>query len=1013
MEQLITVPLEQNLLNGVAWLDDINSQSITGLSSIVMIFEPGTDPLRARQMVAERLTQAHMLPAVSKPPTMLQPLSSASRVIMVRLSSAELSTIQTSVLARWTIRPALMGVPGVANVSIWGQRERQLQVQVDPQLLNDRGVLLEQIVATTGNALWVSPLKFLEASSPGTGGFIDTANQRIGVQHLLPIDSPEDLALVPIEGCATAYGQQTEAGASVCPTIGDVATVVENHQPLIGDAVATDGESLLLVIEKFPDADTGAVTNGVEDTLAGMAPGLDGVVIDTTVFQRANLIESVVENFSRVLLIGLVLAILVVFLMLFDWRSAVISAVTIPLSVVTAGLVLYLRGAEFNTLIAAGMVVALGIIIDDVVADVENIRRRLHAHRIEGKSDASTSSVVAEAVIEARRPILAATVIVLLAAVPILLLGGMFDSFFLGGQSGTFFQPLVLSYVLAVVASLLVSLIVTPTLATLLLSRAPQAPAASPLMSWLQPRYGRLLGRTVPVYGLSAAIMAILLAVGLAILPQLQQPDAIVPPAEDRDLLISWEAASGTSLPEMTRITSRISAELQALPGVENVGAHVGRALTSDQVVDVNSGELWVSIDDSADYDGTLAAVTGVVQGYPGLNHVVQTYLEDRLASVQTSPDDIVVRLYGQDMDVLQARAEEVQGALGGLDGVNNARLDLQVREPQIQVEVDLAAAEQYGLVPGDVRRTAATLVTGLEVGSLFEDQKVFEVMVVGVPQMRQSLTTIENILIDTPDGEQVRLGDVASVQVVPALDSIRHDAVSRYVDVLANVNGRSIGAVVSELETHLAGVDLPLDYRAEVLGDYVESENVERQLIAVSIAVAIGIYLVLQVAFNSWRLATLAFVGLPTALVGGIVLTWIWDDTASLGALLGLLAVFAIAVRNSVLLISRFQHLEEVEGLRFGADLIVQGMKERLAPILVTAMATALVMAPFAVMGGSPGLEIIRPMAFAIIGGLITTTIVNLFILPSLYLWMAHTSPAPAASTSTIGLESPGTAAD
>jgi Cu/Ag efflux pump CusA len=1014
VENLITVPLEQNMLNGVAWLEDIRSQSITGLSSIVLIFEPGTDPLRARQMVAERLTQTGQgnLPTVSKPPMMLQPLSSASRVIMVRLSSSELTPIQTSVLARWTIRPALQGVSGVANVSIWGQRERQLQVQVDPQVLHEQGIHLEDVIATTGNALWVSPLTFLEASAPGTGGFIDTPNQRIGVQHLLPIGSAEELALVPIEGCAAAYSEQTAEGASVCPTLGDVASVVENHQPLIGDAVANENQDLLLVIEKFPDADTEAVTKGVQDKLAELAPGLTGIVIDDSVYERANLIDSAMSNMSQLLIVGIALALVVLGVLLFDWRAALICAVAIPLSLMTAAIVLYFRGATFNTVVVAGLVVALGIIIDDVVIDVDNMMRRLRQHRVEG-SDMSSTAILREAALEMRSPTLAITAVVVVAAVPVLFLGGLFDAFFLGGQSRSFFQPLVVSYVLAIAASMLVSLIVTPTLAALLLSRANYAPGKSPAIAWIQRHYGRLLGRTAPMYGLAGATAAVILAIGLGILPQLREPDSIVPASQDRDLLVTWDAPSGTSLPEMTRITSRISAELKAIPGVVDVGAHVGRAITSDQVVDVNSGELWVSIDQDADYEATFAAVNNVVQGYPGLDHSVHTYLEDRIASVQSSPDDLVLRVYGQDMDVLMSRAEEAQVIATDIDGVANARIDAQVQEPQIQVEVDLATAQSYGLTPGEVRRTAATLVTGIEVGSLFQDQKVFEVMVVGVPAIQQSLSTVENILIDTPSGEQVRLGDVASVSLVPGFDSIKHDAVSRYVDVLINVDGRSNGDVVADLETRLSSIAFPLEYHAEVLGEYTEKEDAQQSLINFSIATAVGVFLIMQAMFGSWRLATMAFLLVPTAMAGGLIAMWFRDDTLTFGALIGFLALFAIAARNGILLINRYRHIERDEGARPGLDLVLRGTQERFAPILMTTCAMALAVAPFAVISNVPGLEILHPMALVILGGLVTSTIVNLFVVPSLYLLLtAGTVPQPEA-TGPIPVGSPSAAAD
>ena len=317
VESLITVPLEADLLNGVAWLESINSRSITGLSSILLFFEPGTDIIRARQMVQERLTQAHALPNVSTPPTMLQPLSSTNRAMMVGLSSDDdkLSLIEMSVLARWNVRPKLMGVPGVANVAIWGQRERQLQVQVDPATLQSQGVSLQQVINTSGNALWVSPLTYLNASYPGTGGWIETPNQRLGIRHLLPITTPDDLAKVTVEG---AEGLR----------LGDVATIVENHQPLIGDALIDDEPGLLMVIEKFPEANTVEVVRGVEAAIADMAPGLTGLEFDTELFRPDTYIEQARSNLALVIGLSAALGALVLFAFLFSWRGAKVSATT-------------------------------------------------------------------------------------------------------------------------------------------------------------------------------------------------------------------------------------------------------------------------------------------------------------------------------------------------------------------------------------------------------------------------------------------------------------------------------------------------------------------------------------------------------------------------------------------------------------------------------------------------------------------------------------------------------------
>src|SRR6476659_4246258 len=360
VEQLITTPMEQDLLVGLPWLQAIRSESVPGLSSVVLFFDPGTDLMRARQMVSERMTQAVAMPHVSKPPTMLQPLSATNRVMIVGLSSKEVSNIQMSVLARWTIQPRLMGVPGVANVSIWGQRDRQLQVQVDPKRLQEKNVSLLQVLETTGNSLWVSSLSFLEASTPGTGGFIDTANQRLGIRHILPIVSAKELSEVPIEDAKDVR-------------LADVANVVENHQPLIGDALTSEGQGLLLVVEKFPGANTLEVTQGIEEAMAELAPGLPGITVDTNIFRPADFIETATNNLGRAMIIGFILIAIVLVAFFYDWRTSIISIIAIPLSLVTAALVLNFRGATFNMIPLPGFTAALSVVIYDAIIDVENI----------------------------------------------------------------------------------------------------------------------------------------------------------------------------------------------------------------------------------------------------------------------------------------------------------------------------------------------------------------------------------------------------------------------------------------------------------------------------------------------------------------------------------------------------------------------------------------------------------------------------------------------------------------
>jgi CzcA family heavy metal efflux pump len=970
VEQLITVPLEQDLLNGVAFLDDIESASLPGLSSVVLTFEPGTEVLDARQVVQERLTQAHALPNVSRPPQMIQPLSSTSRVSMVRLTSNELTPIEMSVLARWVIGPRLLGVDGVANVSIWGQRERQLQVLVDPERLRDRGVTLLQVIRTTGNALEVSPLSFLEASTPGTGGFIDTPNQRLQIFHEQAISTPEELGRVAIENT-----QDSSATGGRTLTLSDVSEVVEDHQPLIGDALCRDGQCLLLVIEKFPGANTLEVTRGVDAAFEAMRPGLAGMEIDSSIYRPATYIETAIGNLAWATLVAAILLVLLLGLFFFQWRTALIAAIVIPLSLVAAGLVLYLSHATVNTMVVTGLVMALGAVIADAVIDVGNLAQRMRRHRGDGDG-APVWRIVLEASMEMRSSALYASLIV--AAM-------LLAAFFMTGEAGAFLPPVAIAYVLAVAASMVVALTVTPALGMMLLSDGISERRESPLVRWVQHGYDKVSSRMVRL-GPAVVAFAAVAVLALAAMPFIGH--SMRPSLRETDVLIHWEASPGTSLPRMNEITAQAVDQLGSLPGVRNVGAHVGRAVMSDQVVGINTGEIWVHLDPAADYDATVASIEQVVDGFPQISNDVLTYSEERITDVLHGTDDeIVVRIYGENGEVLRAKAAEIQALLSAIEGIDGAEAEFEPDEPTIEVEVDLARAQDVGVKPGDVRRAAATLLSGVVAGSLFEDQKVFDVVVWGAPEIRQSEADIQELLIDTPGDGQVRLGDVADVRVVANPSVIRHHSVSKYVDVSADVAGRDVGAVAADVERRLDEVSFPLEHRAEVLGGFADQQAAGSRVIAVALAAAIAIFLLLQATLGSWRLAILAFVALPLALVGGLLAVLFTGASITLGSVAGFVAVLGLATRGLILLIGHYQELERREGLRFGRTLVLRGTRDRLAPILMTLAAVCLVLVPFVLAGGGPGLEIVRPMAIVILGGSLTTALLTVLVVPAAYL--------------------------
>jgi CzcA family heavy metal efflux pump len=968
IEELITIPME-TALRGVSGIDVIRSSSVTSLSQVVLLFKPGTELMPARQAVQERVKLAIAeLPQSAGMPVMLQPLSSTSRVMKIGITSKQFDMMDLSMVAYWTIRFRLLSVPGVANIPIWGERIKSLQVQVDPALMRAHDVTLDEVMETTSDALDYGLLRYTGGAKTRIDGLLDTPNQRLVVHFDTPVFGPEHLAEVPV---TVKNKRRTDA-----PRLGEVANVTWDTWPMVGDAVINDGPGLMMIVEKLPWANTLDVTRGVEKVLADLKPGLPGIEIDTTIFRPATFIELSIHNLGVAMVIAAVLVVLILGAFLYEWRVALISLIAIPLSLVSAGLILFFMGATINTMVLAGFVVALGSVVDDAIIDVENIVRRLRENRRAG-SPKSTARIVLEASLEVRPPILQATVIIALAVTPVFLMGGL---------AGAFFEPLALAFILAMLASMVVAMTVTPALCLILLKPSVIEHRESPLVPWLKRHYGRLLARVLAAPRATFAGALALVAFGVGLWPFLGQ--GLLPDFKERDFLMHWVPAEGTSHAETWRITQRASKELRAIPGVRNFGAHIGRAVGGDEPYGVNFTENWISVAPDVDYDKARAAVEETVAGYPGLYRDVQTYLRERIKEVLTGAgESIVVRIFGDELPVLRKQAQAVEHALKDIPGLIELHAEQQVEIPTIQVRVDLEAAARHGLKPGDVRRVAAVLTNGLEVTDIHRDGKVYDVFVWTGPQARFSVESLREFMIDTPYGGRVRLAEVADIHVAPTPNRIKREDNSRRIDVHANVKGRDLGAVASDVQARLAKVDFPIGYHPHILGEYKERQAAQRNLALAALVVAVAIYLILHASFGQWRFASLIFLALPAALVGGVLGAFAGDRILSLGSLVGMITVLGIAARNSILLIEHYRHLETVEGEPFGTGLVMRGAAERLSPILMTTLCTGLALLPLIVAGSIPGYEIEHPMAVVILGGLVTSTLLSLFVVPVLYL--------------------------
>ncbi len=951
VESLITFPLE-TALSGLPELATLRSKSVLGLSSIVLLLREGADLLRARQLTQERLAvEIPRLPSLARVPVMLPPLSATSRALKIGVSSGVLSQIELSELVRTTIRPRLLAVPGVANVTVWGLRDKQLQVLVDPARLHSQGVTLDQVRRATS-----------EAAAQAAGGFLDSAQQRLAVRQVTALSTPEALAAATLRG---------PGGAAL--RIGDVAEVTSGHAPPIGDAVINGHAGLLLIVEKQPTGNTLALTHAVEAALLALRPALRDVDIDPAIFRPATFIEQSLHNLRSALGLGCGLVIFVLFLFLRDLRSAVISLTAIPLSLLGATLGLWLLGGTLNTLFLAGLVIATGEVVDDAIIDVENIRRRL----AEATGSQSAIQVVLAASLEVRSSVVYASLLVCLVFLPVLVLDGV---------AGSFFRPLALAYILSIATSLLVALTVTPALCLVLLPAAAQRKTAEPpLVSWLRAGYRRVL---TPLLARPRA--ALVATLGLATCGALIVPllgDEFLPEFQERDFLMHWIEKPGASVEASRRSTLRISRELMAIPGVRSFGSHIGRAEVADEVVGPNFTEHWISLDPQVDYADTVARIRAVVAGYPGVFRDVLTYLRERMKDVLAgAPGAIVVRIFGPDLTTLRQQAEAIAAAMASLPGVVDLKVEPQVLVPQVEVRIRAERAALHGLSAAQIRQSVSTLLAGEKVGEVYAAQQPLPIVVWGQPGIRSDVTALRSLLIETARGVQVPLRELADVSTAAAQSEIKREGGSRRIDITCNVRGRDLGQVARQVESQVAQHRFPRGYHPEFLGELAARSRARNQLALWSALAFLGCLLLLYLDFRSLRMTALVVATLPFALAGGVLGALCGGAVLSLGSLVGFVSVLGIASRNALMLLGHYRHLREVEGLPHGPELLLRGAQERLVPILMTALCAALSLVPIVVRGRLPGYEIEQPMALVILFGLFTSTVLNLLLLPVLY---------------------------
>jgi CzcA family heavy metal efflux pump len=956
VEALVSLPIE-SAMNGTAGVFRVRSNSAAGISIVFVEFQLGTDIYRARQLVTEKLAQVR-LPGGIRPPV-LGPISSTMGEIMeISMNSTATSPMELRSIADWIVRPRLLGVAGVAQVMIIGGEVKQFQVLVDPARLTDHGLTLKEVA----DAVAV-------ANANSSGGFLERRHEEYLIRGRARVHAIEDLANSVIT-----------VRDAIPVLVKHVADVQIGPAPKRGDGSFNETSSVVATIQKQPNANTLEVTEQIETVLEELKPTLPtDVTIDTKAFQQAAFIRRAMDNVQRALLEGGVMVTVILFLFLWNFRTTFISLTAIPLSLITAVLAMNYFGLSINTMTLGGLAIAIGELVDDAIVDVENVFRRLRQNA-QLAIPQPIAVVIFRASSEIRSSIVFATLIIVLVFLPL---------FSLGGFEGRMFAPLAFAYIVSIAASLVVALTVTPALCYFLLGRSDRLREQqdSNLVIWLKKRYLRDLNWALrrPLQIITGSV--VVLATAIAVIPLMGRE--FLPPFNEGALNINATLPPGASLEESNRVGRIIEGALRRTPEVVSTTRRTGRAELDEHAAGVNQSEIEVvtRISDRTHEEvmeevrSSLAQIPGVVSevGQP-ISHRIDHLLSGTRAQ-------IAIKLFGPDLVTLRNKAEQIRSAMANIPGIVDLLVEPQVGVPQLQINMNRTAASALGLRAGDLTDTVDLAFNGEAVSQVLENQRTYDILVRFNQTARESVESIARTLIDTPVGAKVPIRQVAEVRLDQGPNTINRENVQRRIIVQANVAGRDLGSVIDEVRQRVTqGVTLPEGYFVQYGGQFEAQEAATRQITVLSLVAIGGIFLLLFIALRSVRLALLVMANLPLALIGGVVMVFLSGGTLSIASLVGFITLFGIATRNGIMLITHYQHLVQEEGVSF-RDSIVQGSLERLSPILMTALVTGVGLIPLALGAGQPGKEIQQPMAVVILGGIVTSTLLNMIVIPALYL--------------------------
>jgi len=965
VEELVTRQIEY-AVNGAAGIATMRSESIPGLSVITITFNDGIDVHVARQGIAERLSElGGTLPAGVAIPKLSPLVSSTMDLLKIGLVSDKVDAYALRDTANWVIKPRLLGVPGVAHVIVFGGAVRQIQILPDVRKLSTYGLTFTEVADAAKAAL---PLR--------GAGSIDTAAQRI----LLKSPTPEP--------DAATVGQAVINVRNNTPVLlRDVAEVEAGPAIRSGDSLIMGKPGVLLSLASQYGANTLNTTLAVEKALADLRPALEkqGIQMYSGLHRPATFIERALQNLQESLLIAAVLIVAVLYIFLRNARAAFIAFTAIPLSLLAAVAVLDHMGLTLNTMTLGGFAVALGVLVDDAIIGIENIMRRLREN-----PQAPRLDIIREASLEVRGPVIYATIVVIAVFLPEL---------FTTSVQGHFVGPLALSFILAVVASLVVALTATPASCALLL-RKPDMHEEWRWLTRLRSFQRSAVNRTFGHLKVAIAVLVVLVVAAAVALPFLGgtfMPDF----REGHFVMQVSSSVTGTSLDEMLSVGRRISRQVLALPYVQSIEQQVGRAELSEDTWGPHRSEFHVELKPDARIDQGAAQeqLRGILDSYPGIQSEVVTFLGDRISeSLSGETAQVAVKIFGDDLDALDKSADKVTAALGKVKGIVDLQFKRQEGTPTIAIHLIPQALAATGLKVTDVLDTIESAYSGAIVGQTFQGTRTVDVVAMLPDNVRNQPTQVQSLMIASPLGP-VPLSQVAHVQVTTDRYAIQHDSGQRLNVVTFNVSGRPLQDVVTEAEQLVNhSVALPTGVYAQFTGAAQAESRTRNELMLYSALALVVIVMILFTSFhwraNSW----LVLANLPFALLGSVFAIWVTGLGISLGTVVGLVTVFGISARNAILQLAHYEHLVEVEGAAWGPELVMRGANERLVPILMTAAVTALGLAPLALGMSRPGQEIEGPMAVTVLGGLLSSTLLNLIVLPALAQRYIAERPKPLA---------------